>query len=163
MPTSTLAPERTSVPSRQCRHLCSGLLRQLRDIRDTGKSIGSVWRLSRDCRHEVCCGVGSPDTGRHISDRLDRQAPYSYRADHHVADFLDDKANIVFDGGCVLCSGFARFVAVRDTARCYRVIAAQSAVETSLYRQIGLDPVNYKTNLRIQNGKVSAKMRRSPG
>ena len=40
MPTATLPSERTSVPSRQCRQFCSGLLRQLRDIRDTGKCIG---------------------------------------------------------------------------------------------------------------------------
>ncbi len=96
--------------------------------------------------------------GERTSERLDRLAPYSYRADPAVPDFPDDKAIIVFDGVCVLCSTFAKFVAARDGARRYRFIAAQSIVGTALYRHLGLDPVNYETNLLIANGKVSAKM-----
>ena len=92
------------------------------------------------------------------SERLERLAPFSYRSDPAVPPFPDDKAIIVFDGVCVLCSGFARFVAARDTAQQYRFMAAQSAVGTALYRHLSLDPVNYETNLLIRNGKVSAKM-----
>ena len=83
---------------------------------------------------------------------------YSYRADPDVPAFPDDKAVIVFDGVCVLCSAFARFVATRDTDRQFRFIAAQSPLGLSLYRHFGLDPVNYETNLLIANGRVSVKM-----
>jgi len=36
--------------------------------------------------------------------------PYSYREDASVPAFKDDKPIIIFDGHCILCSGFANFV-----------------------------------------------------
>jgi hypothetical protein len=39
---------------------------------------------------------------------------YSYRHDSSVPAFPDDRPVIVFDGKCVMCSAFARFVLRRD-------------------------------------------------
>ena len=97
-------------------------------------------------------------TMQRTSDRLDRLGAYSYRSDPAVPAFADDKAVIVFDGVCALCSGFVRFVAVRDHYRQFRFIAAQSPLGAALFRHYGLDPVNYETNLLIADGRVSAKM-----
>ena len=91
-------------------------------------------------------------------ERLDRLAPYSYRLDPAVPAFADDKAVIVFDGVCALCSGFVRFVAARDHRRQFRFISAQSPLGVALFSHYGLDPVNYETNLLIADGRVSAKM-----
>ena len=52
--------------------------------------------------------------GASLSRRLAECAPYSYRADPQVPRFPDDKGLIVFDGVCVLCTGFAQFVLKRD-------------------------------------------------
>lgn len=80
------------------------------------------------------------------------QQPYSYRNDASVPAFPDDRPIIVFDGHCVLCSGFARFVMRVDTARQFRLLAAQTPIGSALYCHYGLDPVDYQTNLLIADG-----------
>jgi hypothetical protein len=55
------------VPSRNCRPVCSGHSRQLRDTRDTRKIIGLVWRSSRNWRLRACGSFWSPIAGRHTS------------------------------------------------------------------------------------------------
>lgn len=83
---------------------------------------------------------------------------YSWRRDPSVPKFPDDRPLIVFDGVCVLCSGFARFVASRDAANLYRFTAAQSPLGQGLFTHFGLDPVNYESNLLIADGRAFAKM-----
>ena len=100
-------------------------------------------------------GVGSR---QRLGARLDVLPSYSWRTDPSVPAFPDDKPVIVFDGICVLCSGFVRFVATRDPNAKFRFIAAQSPLGTALYRHLRLDAVNYESNLLIADGKVSAKM-----
>jgi predicted DCC family thiol-disulfide oxidoreductase YuxK len=58
---------------------------------------------------------------------LEAYGPYSYRDGPAVPDFPDDLRLIVFDGVCVLCNGFARFVAKRDADKRFRFNEAQSA------------------------------------
>ena len=59
--------------------------------------------------------VGSQDvSARRLAGGSPQAPPYSYRADPAVPAFPDDKALVVFDGVCVLCSGFARFILKRD-------------------------------------------------
>ncbi len=93
-----------------------------------------------------------------IRERLAAQTRHGYRDDPAVPPFSDDKPIIVFDGECVLCSGFARFVARWDRLAIFRFIAAQSPLGQALYRHYGLDPVNYETNLLIADGRTFAKM-----
>jgi predicted DCC family thiol-disulfide oxidoreductase YuxK len=82
---------------------------------------------------------------------------YSYRRDPSVAAFADDKPVIVFDGYCVLCSGFARFVLRHDRKRRYRLLAAQSPLGEQLYRHYGLAGADYESNILLQDGRVWLK------
>ena len=93
-----------------------------------------------------------------VRQQLEAHAAYSYRRDPAVPAFPDDKPVIVFDGVCVLCTGFARFVARRDRRLQFRFTAAQSRLGTALFRHYGLDPVNYETNLLIADGRAFGKM-----
>jgi len=89
--------------------------------------------------------------------RLDRPA-YSFRDDPAVPDFPDDRPLIVFDGVCVLCSGFARFVLRHDRNEAFLFASAQSPLGQALYRHYGLDPDDFETNLVIDQGVANAKL-----
>jgi predicted DCC family thiol-disulfide oxidoreductase YuxK len=82
---------------------------------------------------------------------------YSYRDDTKVPAFPDDRAVIVFDGMCVICSRFAQLVMRNDTGFRFRLLAAQSPLGIALCEHYGLDPVNYTTNILIENGVASFK------
>ncbi len=81
-------------------------------------------------------------------------APFSYRGDPSVPPFPDDRPIVVFDGNCVLCSVFAQFILRHDRRRQFRLMAAQTKLGAALYRHYGLDPVNYQTNLLIDQGRL---------
>lgn len=81
-------------------------------------------------------------------------APYSYRKDDRVPSFPDDRAIIVFDGHCVLCSGFARFVLRHDKTARFRLLPAQTPLGDALYRHYGLDPAGYQTNILVEDGRA---------
>ena len=82
---------------------------------------------------------------------------YSYRSDPAVPAFADDRPVIIFDGMCVLCSTFAQFVLRTDRQRRYRLLAAQSPLGAALYSHFGLDPVDYETNILLEDGRVWLK------
>jgi predicted DCC family thiol-disulfide oxidoreductase YuxK len=92
------------------------------------------------------------------SRRLSVVAPYSYRTDPAVPAFADDKALIVFDGVCVLCSGLARFVLKRDRDFVFRLTTAQSPVGQALFRHYGLDTEVFATNLVLIDGTAYGKL-----
>ena len=87
-----------------------------------------------------------------------RVEPCSYRDDPAVPNFPDDRPLIVFDGVCVLCNGFARFVARHDEADRFRFAEAQSALGGALFRHYGLDDTDFETNLLIQDGYAYGRM-----
>ena len=93
-----------------------------------------------------------------VSSRLAAAPPYSYRADPAVPAFPDDKVLVVFDGVCVLCSGFAKFILKRDRAFAFRMTTAQSPLGQALYRHYGLDTEEFETNLVIADGRAYAKL-----
>jgi predicted DCC family thiol-disulfide oxidoreductase YuxK len=78
--------------------------------------------------------------------------PYSYRNDPSVPDFPDDRPIVIFDGHCAMCSGFARFVLRHDRSGAFRLVAAQSGLGRALYLHYGLDPVDYETNILLEDG-----------
>jgi predicted DCC family thiol-disulfide oxidoreductase YuxK len=88
---------------------------------------------------------------------LDRTA-YSYRDDPGVPAFADARPLIVFDGVCILCHGFARFIARVDTARLFQFTHAQSPLGQGFFRHYGLDPVTFETNLLVADGKAYGKL-----
>jgi predicted DCC family thiol-disulfide oxidoreductase YuxK len=93
-----------------------------------------------------------------LSKRLSRAARYSYRADPAVPPFPDDKVLVVFDGVCVLCSGFARFILERDKDSAFRLTTAQSSLGQALYSHYGLDTQEFESNLVLADGRAHAKL-----
>jgi predicted DCC family thiol-disulfide oxidoreductase YuxK len=83
--------------------------------------------------------------------------PYGYRRDPAVPDFPDDRPIIIFDGYCAMCSGFARFVLCHDRRGLFRLVPAQSGLGRALYIHYGLDPVDYQTNILIEDGVARFK------
>ena len=64
----------------------------------------------------------------------------------------------MFDGVCVLCSGFARFILKRDNSFAFRLAAAQSPLGQALFRHYCLDPETLETNLVLIDGRAYAKL-----
>ena len=86
-----------------------------------------------------------------------RRRVYSYLGDDAVPAWDDTAGLIVFDGECVLCSGFVRFVFRHDRTGRFRFTMAQSPLGQALYRHYGLDPRDFETNLAIVDGTLHAK------
>ena len=91
-----------------------------------------------------------------------RFADYSYRADPAVPAFPDDRAVIVFDGVCVMCSGFAQFVARRDTdalaALRKSVEKAAAELERALAEQLDLPEIPTEAQVSLRKLKFLSKV-----
>ena len=59
---------------------------------------------------------------------------------------------ILYDGVCVFCSRWVRFVAARDTMRRFRFTAIQSDYGTRLAQAFGIDPKDPDTNAVVHGG-----------
>ena len=59
---------------------------------------------------------------------------------------------ILYDGVCVFCSRWIRFIAKRDTAQRFRFTAIQSGYGTRLAQAFGIDPDDPDTNAVIHGG-----------
>jgi predicted DCC family thiol-disulfide oxidoreductase YuxK len=64
---------------------------------------------------------------------------------------------IVFDDVCVLCSAFVQWVLAHDHAQQFWFTSAQGPLGQALYRELGLDPVNFETNLVVIAGVAHGK------
>ena len=65
---------------------------------------------------------------------------------------------IVFDGECVLCSGFFRFMLRHDRQKCFQFVLAQSELGAALYRALELPTDEFETNLVVVDGVIHQKM-----
>lgn len=65
---------------------------------------------------------------------------------------------IVFDSDCIICSGFARFVARHDKSARFRFVSATSALGRRHYAALGLDPDLMETNIVVIAGRAHLKM-----
>jgi predicted DCC family thiol-disulfide oxidoreductase YuxK len=72
-------------------------------------------------------------------------------------DRWPDDDVILYDGVCVFCSRWIRFIAARDTERRFRFTAIQSAYGTRLAAAFGIDPENPDTNAVIHGGVATFK------
>ncbi|MEO0750463.1 MAG: DCC1-like thiol-disulfide oxidoreductase family protein [Pseudomonadota bacterium] len=61
---------------------------------------------------------------------------------------------IVFDGVCVLCSGFFRFMQQRDLKERFSYAMAQADVGQALYGALGMPLDEFETNLVIMDGWI---------
>lgn len=82
---------------------------------------------------------------------------YSWRSDTGVPSFPDHRPVIIFDGVCVLCSAFVRWVIERDTKQQFLFASAQSPLGQGIYRHLGLPTEAFETNLLIANGFAYGK------
>jgi predicted DCC family thiol-disulfide oxidoreductase YuxK len=82
---------------------------------------------------------------------------FSYRGDPAVPAFPDDRPILIFDGNCVLCSSFAQFILRTDRKRRFRLMAAQTPLGAALYTHFGLNPVDYETNILVEDGRAWLK------
>jgi predicted DCC family thiol-disulfide oxidoreductase YuxK len=64
---------------------------------------------------------------------------------------------ILYDGVCVFCSRWVRFVAVRDVRRRFRFTPIQSGYGTRLAQAFGIDPADPDTNAVIHGGVAGFK------
>ena len=70
-----------------------------------------------------------------------------------IADNVADNL-IVFDGECVLCSAFFRFMLRHDRAHVFQFATAQSPLGQRLYAALNLPMDDFETNLVIVDGAV---------
>ncbi|WP_226688619.1 thiol-disulfide oxidoreductase DCC family protein [Ruegeria arenilitoris] len=75
-----------------------------------------------------------------------------------VSELVDAQDAIVFDGECVLCSGFFQFMTMRDKAQRFKFATAQSPLGQRLYQELGLPMQDFETNLVIVNGNVHQRL-----
>jgi predicted DCC family thiol-disulfide oxidoreductase YuxK len=61
---------------------------------------------------------------------------------------------VLYDGICVLCSRWFRFVARRDTERRFLFTAIQSDYGRALALSLGIDPDNPDTNAVLLDGNI---------
>jgi hypothetical protein len=59
---------------------------------------------------------------------------------------------IVFDGVCVLCNGFVRFLIKRDKAGRFKFMTAQSRTGEALYARLGKKSGDYETYFSSPTG-----------
>ncbi|WGR94740.1 thiol-disulfide oxidoreductase DCC family protein [Bradyrhizobium sp. ISRA443] len=64
---------------------------------------------------------------------------------------------ILYDGVCVFCSRWVRFVIARDTARRFRFTPIQSDYGTRLAKAFGIDPDDPDTNALVRGGVAYMK------
>lgn len=68
-----------------------------------------------------------------------------------------DDGVILYDGVCVFCSRWVRFVAARDVAEKFRFTAIQSAYGRRLAETFGIDATSPDTNAVILSGQALFK------
>lgn len=71
---------------------------------------------------------------------------------------IKHKNFIVFDGECVLCSGFFQFVLQNDKDQYFSFVLAQSKFGEALYDHFDLKAEDYDTNLVFIKGELYERM-----
>ena len=78
--------------------------------------------------------------------------------DHPSETFDASQPLIVFDGVCVLCSGFVRTVVRLDRKNRFCFATAQSPFGEALFRKYGLRTDSYETNLVLIDGAAFMRL-----
>jgi predicted DCC family thiol-disulfide oxidoreductase YuxK len=74
-----------------------------------------------------------------------------------VTNQWPDADVILYDGVCVFCSRWVRFVAARDKEQRFRFTAIQSGYGTRLAQAFGIDPGDPDTNAVVHGGVAYLK------
>lgn len=75
-----------------------------------------------------------------------------------LATRLNGQDLIVFDGECVLCSGFFQFMLRHDRAGRFAFATAQGPLGQALYRALDLPTDDFETNLVIVDGVIHERL-----
>lgn len=59
---------------------------------------------------------------------------------------------VLFDGVCVLCSGWVRFILARDAEAQFRFASIQGSLGSAFARSLGIDPIEPATNAVVLDG-----------
>ncbi len=85
------------------------------------------------------------------------RGPFEYRCDPTVPAFADDRPVVIFDGTCVLCSGFVQFILRHDTHETLRLLDAETPLGQALFEHFGLNHVDYETIILLEDGRARLK------
>lgn len=75
-----------------------------------------------------------------------------------LQDTLNGRDLIVFDGECVLCSAFFRFIVRTDKTQRFHFAHAQSGLGADLYRALNMPVDDFDTNLVIVEGRIYERL-----
>ncbi|GAB5448180.1 thiol-disulfide oxidoreductase DCC family protein [Gymnodinialimonas sp.] len=75
-----------------------------------------------------------------------------------VRDTLQGRDLIVFDGECVLCSGFFRFIVRADKTQRFHFAHAQSDLGARIYAALGMPTDDFDTNLVIVDSMIYERL-----
>lgn len=78
--------------------------------------------------------------------------------DPHVTALTKGADVVVFDGVCVLCSGFLKFMLKHDKRQQFQFVIAQSDLGEELYAHLGFKSADYDTNVIIVGGRIYTKL-----
>ncbi|SFR55981.1 thiol-disulfide oxidoreductase DCC family protein [Litoreibacter janthinus] len=81
-----------------------------------------------------------------------------FEPDPYVTALTEGADIVVFDGVCVLCSGFLRFMLRHDHHQQFKFVTAQSDLGEALYEHLGLKSADYDTNVVIVGGHIFTKL-----
>jgi predicted DCC family thiol-disulfide oxidoreductase YuxK len=71
--------------------------------------------------------------------------------------FDDSHPIVIFDGHCMLCSGFVRFALRQDRKQKLRFLAAQTLLGSALYAHFGLRTDEYDTYVLLEHQQARVK------
>lgn len=71
---------------------------------------------------------------------------------------IDNRDFIIFDGVCVLCNGWVKFVLRFDRRENFHFVIAQSDLGEDIYAQLGLKSDDYDTFIIVKNGEMFTKL-----
>jgi predicted DCC family thiol-disulfide oxidoreductase YuxK len=80
------------------------------------------------------------------------------RLSPEAAALCGDRRVIVFDHVCVLCCGFVQWVIANDREGLFHFTPAPGPIGRALYDDLGLDPVEFETNLLVVGRTAYASM-----
>ncbi len=71
---------------------------------------------------------------------------------------IDNRDFIIFDGVCVLCNGWVKFVLRFDKRENFSFVIAQSELGETIYEQLGLKSDDYDTFIIVRDGEMYTKL-----
>ncbi len=71
---------------------------------------------------------------------------------------IDNRDFIIFDGVCVLCNGWVKFVLRFDRQENFSFVIAQSELGEAIYDELGLKSDDYDTFIIVKDGQLYTKL-----